>query len=158
MARRTRSKLSIRLADLSEHAALENLMFAASVAVEAQREALLADPSINSFPAEQIADDRVYVAERGGEVVGFFAVLPREDGNAELDGIFVRPDVWRSGVGAQLMDAAEVLAMGWGAVLLYVVANPHAELFYRACGFEVFGEQQTLFNLSLLMKKSLGPL
>src|ERR1700729_4203985 len=78
MARRTRSKLSIRLADLSEHAALEDLMFAASVAVEAQREALLADPSINSFPAEQIADGRVYVGERGGEVVGFFAVLRRK--------------------------------------------------------------------------------
>jgi len=158
MARPTRSKISIRLADVSEHAAPESLMFAASVAVEAQRDALLADPSINSFPVEQIADGRVFVAERDGEVVGFGAVLPREDGNAELDGLFVRPDVWRSGVGTQLMDAAEALATGWGAAMLYVVANPHAELFYRACGFEAFGEQQTLFNLSLLMKKPLRQL
>jgi N-acetylglutamate synthase-like GNAT family acetyltransferase len=162
MPRPSDPTIKIRLAAGSEHSALESLQFAASIAVEAQREILLANPGINGFPAEQIAEGHVYVAERDGQVVGFSALLPREDGNAELDGLFVRPDVWRSGVGGQLMEAAEMLAVQRGATTLYVDANPHAVLFYQACGFEIIGKQprdnwpQTLFDVALVMKKALN--
>ena len=121
----------IRPAAQSEYAALLDLQFAASIAVEAQRDALLADPGVVTFPAEQIRDGHVWIAERDGQIIGFSALVPRDDGSAELDGLFVRPDMWRCGVGAQLIEAAEELAARRGAAMLYVVANPHSELFYR---------------------------
>jgi GNAT superfamily N-acetyltransferase len=153
MRQRSHPTINVRRAAEPEHTALESLMFAASIAVEAQREALLANPGVIRFPAEQIADGRVYVAECDGQIVGFSTVLPRDDGNAELEGLFVRPDMWRTGVGTRLIEAAEAMAARWGAGTLNVVANRHAELFYRACGFERIGEQRTLFDVALLMKK-----
>ncbi len=162
MPRPSDPTIKIRPAVPAEHAALESLQYAASVAVEAQRAVLLAHPEINGFPAKQIAEGRVWVAERDGQIIGFSALLPREDGDAELDGLFVRPDLWRSGVGRHLVAAAEKVAEQWGATTLHVMANPQAELFYRACGFELIGEQpsadwpQTLFDPALIMKKVLN--
>jgi hypothetical protein len=58
---------------------------------EEDRAALLAHPDAIDLPAEQISGGRIVVIELAGKVVGFAAVLPREDGNVDLDGLFVEP-------------------------------------------------------------------
>jgi len=150
------SDLQIRRAEPAERAALEALQLRASLVWEEYREALLAHKDAVTLPNEQIAAGGVYVGERDGAVLGFVAVLPRADGQADLDGLFVEPGVWKSGVGRRLLVQAEHLAAAIGAVWLYVVANPRALGFYAACGFDVLGEEPTRFGPAITMRKALS--
>jgi hypothetical protein len=63
----------------------------ASLGNPGDRDALLANPDAIALPIEQIAAGCVFVAERDGVVAGFAAVVPRPDGGAELDALFVEP-------------------------------------------------------------------
>jgi GNAT superfamily N-acetyltransferase len=96
------SDLVIRPALPTERSSLEALQWRASLANSGDRDALLANPDAIALPIEQIADGHVLVAERHGVIVGFAAVLPRPDGNAELDALFVEPSFWKRGVGRLL--------------------------------------------------------
>lgn len=145
--------LIVRAALSSERKALEDLQWRASLAWEDYREALLGHPDAIDLPLEQITEGRTLVAERSGQIVGFTVVLPRHDGNAELDALFVEPNVWRRGIGRRLLDEARKLVAEAGATALYVVANPRAKNFYRACGFVLTGETQTRFGPGLLMRR-----
>ena len=74
-----------------------------------------------------LADGHVFVAERDGVIVGFAAVLPRPDGDAELDALFVEPSLWKGGVGRLLVEHCADVARGRASRILHVVGNPHAE-------------------------------
>jgi len=136
----------IRLAQASERASLEALQWRASLVWEDYRADLLANPDAIELPEEQIEQGYVQVCERNGAVVGFMVVLPRADLNVELDGLFVDPDVWRSGIGRSLIHAALAFAVQRGASTMHVVANPRALSFYKACGFLTGGTEQTRFG------------
>ena len=123
---------------------------------EEYREALLARPDAIELPLEQIERGRAYVAERRGEVAGFSVVLPRQDGDADLDGLFVEPVMWKRGIGRRLIQEAQCLAASEGAKSLYVVANPRARGFYAACAFELIGQNDTRFGVGLTMRKRLA--
>ena len=136
---------------------LESLQVRASLANPGDRDALLHHPDAIDVPIEQIEAGQVFVAEIDGAIVGFAAVLPRADGNAELDGLFVDPDCWRHGIGRELIGHAVERARASGAEALHVVGNPHAEAFYRASGFETTGTFKTRFGDGLLMRRLLPP-
>ncbi len=146
----------IRPAECDERDRLEALQRRASLAWEDYREALLAHPDAIELPIEHISDGRTYVAERHGELVGFSVVLPRSDGSAELDGVFVEPSAWGSAIGIELVRTAERAALRAGAVFLWVVSSPRAEGFYVKCGFERLGEQETRFGKAVTMRKALA--
>jgi|SRR5436190_6663475 len=57
-----------------------------------------------AFAIEQIAAGCVFVAERDGVIAGFATVVPRSDGGAELDTLFVEPHLWKQGIGRRLVD------------------------------------------------------
>ena len=143
----------IRQAHPSEQAALEDLQRRASLNNPGDREALLAHPDAIEVPAEQIAAGRVFVAEHTGTIVGFAAVVPRDDGGAELDALFVEPDEWKRGIGRSLVDHCLHVAHADGASFLHVIGNPHAERFYLACGFTVVGTSSTRFGIGLSMQR-----
>jgi N-acetylglutamate synthase-like GNAT family acetyltransferase len=145
--------ISIRLATEQEKPMLEALQRRASLANQDDREALLANPDTNEIPIENFKTGQAFVAERNGAVLGFSVVLPRDDGNAELDGLFVEPDAWKSGAGRTLVEVSCTHAKENGASYLHLSGNPHAEGFYTACGFEHLGEHQTQFGTGLLMRK-----
>lgn len=149
-------ELVIRTAVLEERAALEALQWRASLVWEDNRADLLANPDAIELPDDQLQDGHVFVAEEAGRTLGFGVVLPREDGQAELDGLFVEPDVWRGGVGRRLVQQAARLAAERGADGLYVIGNPNAEGFYRACGFELIGRSETRFGPGLTMRLPVG--
>jgi GNAT superfamily N-acetyltransferase len=149
-------ELTIRLARPDERAALEALQMRASLEWEDQRADLLANPDAVDLPTEQITGGFVFVAERDGAVVGFSVVLPRADGQAELDGLFVEPGVWGGGLGRRLTDAAADKARAFGAKRMYVIANPNAEGFYVRCGFSLDGTAQTRFGPANTMVKPLA--
>src|SRR5436190_16378999 len=93
--------LTLRLARPEEHEALEELQRRASLANENDRPHLEAHPDAIHLPPAQIANGQVMVAELGGRVAGFAAVV-----GGELAGLFVHPDLWRHGVGAALVEEA----------------------------------------------------
>ncbi len=147
--------LTYRKAVISERRELEELQRRASLMWDEDREALLANPEVFNLPIEQITSGQTIVAERGGKVDGFAVVLPREDGGAELDGLFVEPEAWRCGIGRGLVEQSCEHALAHGATVLNVIGNKRAREFYLACGFRITGEVATRFSPGLLMEKDL---
>lgn len=147
--------ITVRLAVASEREALEALQWRASLNNPDDREALLRHPDAIELPEQQILDGRVWVAEEANEIRGFSAVVLRDDGDFELDGLFVEPAHWRRGIGRLLVERCAEAARVSGAAYLHVVGNPHAERFYRACGFQVVGTEATRFGVGLLMKRAI---
>ena len=147
--------MKVRPAIASEREFLEALQWRASLNNPNDREALLANPDAIVLPLQQIVDGGVFVAVQGDQINGFSAILPRPDGNSELDALFVEPGCWRQGVGRVLVEHCAVAAKEAGASYLHVVGNPQAEHFYSACGFRLLGTEHTRFGVGLLMKRSL---
>lgn len=147
---------TFRLALPAERVALEELQRRASLIWEEDREALLAHPDAIELPLQQITDGRTVVAESGGELLGFAVVLRRDDGDAELDGLFVDPAQWRQGIGRALVEQAERIAARDGSANLWVIANTRALDFYGACGFVKVGEAQTRFRPAPRMRKAIN--
>jgi ribosomal protein S18 acetylase RimI-like enzyme len=95
--------------------------------------------------ASDVADDEaVFVAERAGDVVGFVWVCPRgafgRSGYVRLLG--VAPTAQGSGVGSDLMDAAESFVRDRGiddVFLLVSEFNDAAREFYVGRGYEHVG-------------------
>lgn len=147
--------VTVRPAVASEQKQLEALQWRASLNNPGDREALLAHPDAIELPLEQIRNGGVFVAEVTGSMIGFAAILPREDGDFELDALFVEPGAWRQGIGRALIEHCGAAARAAGAESLHVVGNPHAEGFYTACGFSAVGTKQMRFGTGLLMKRTL---
>jgi GNAT superfamily N-acetyltransferase len=144
--------ITIRPAVVSERSELERLQRRASLNNPGDREALLTHPDAIQLPAEQIAAGGVFVSEMNGAIVGFAAVLPREDGESELDALFVDPEIQRRGIGRALIEHCAAFARSQGSSALYVIGNPHAEAFYTTCGFQVTGTFETRFGPGLAMR------
>ena len=147
--------MSVRPARIDEQKGLESLQQRASLSNPGNRDALLANPDAIALPIEQIVEGCVFVAEREGTVVGFAAVIPRPDGGAELDALFVEPQLWKQGTGRALVDHSADVARARAASFLHVVGNPHAEGFYTSCGFRVTGSVETRFGIGLPMTRGL---
>lgn len=147
--------ISIRPARLEEHALLEALQRRASLNNPGDREALLAHPEAIVLPIAQISEGGVFVAEHDGIVAGFAAIVPRPDGGAELDALFVEPHLWKRGIGRLLVDEVADVARERAATFLHVIGNPHAEGFYLSCGFRVTGKIDTQFGVGLTMERTL---
>jgi ribosomal protein S18 acetylase RimI-like enzyme len=144
--------LHLRLARIEELGELEDLQRRASLALDEYREALLAHPDAIALPAEQIERGEVLVAELDGRIAGFAVVLD-QDGRAELDGLFVEPQLWRQGIGSALVEEAVHDARNRGLSLMTVVANPGAKEFYERSGFTVEGSAETRFGPALRMSR-----
>jgi GNAT superfamily N-acetyltransferase len=145
----------VRAAIASEQHALEALQWRASLSNPDDREALLAHPDAIALPLDQITDGHVFVAERLHAILGFAVVLPRDDGGAELDGLFVEPHAWRQGIGRLLVERCAAVARERGSAVLHVIGNAQAEGFYRACGFDRLGPAQTRFGPALSLHRRL---
>jgi len=129
-------RLSIRLAKVEEFSVLKELRERSSLAEAENREALLTLPDAFEIPRDAIQDDRVFVAERQQQILGFASVSPRIDDGCEITGLFVDPDVWRGGIGKLLVTRCCSYTKEQGGSLLYSVGNRQSMPFYEACGFE----------------------
>ncbi len=147
--------VTIRRAITAERKALEALQLRASLGNAGDREALLRHPDTIDLPAEQIRAGGVFVLEQDGRIVGFSAILPRDDGDTDLDALFVDPAAQRRGVGRALLEHCSEAARTAGSNSLHVVGNTHAKQFYLACGFTIVGSFETRFGAALLMRKRL---
>jgi GNAT superfamily N-acetyltransferase len=145
--------VSIRDAHRAERELLEDLQRRASTHSAAYRDQLLEHPDAIELPATQIDDGLVRVAERSGVPVGFHALLCVVDGACELDGLFVEPELWRSGIGRLLIQDAVAIARRKQATVIDVTANPGAIAFYRSVGFSEGDDTATRFGSARRMPK-----
>ena len=145
--------LRLRKATRADQRVLEDVQRRASLAYEEYREALVAHPDAIAVPVEQIDAGDVVVAERDGAITGFAAIVMRADGDADLDAIFVLPELWKQAIGRVLIGAVEKLALERAARSMHVIANPNALASYKSCGYLVTGESQTQFGVGITMAK-----
>lgn len=145
--------IRIRPALPEDRDALGALKLRSSLAWGDHVEALRALPEARQVPAEHLPS--VFVAELDGGIAGFATVLPRGDGEAELEELFVDPDSWRRGIGARLVAEAERRAAALGVRALHVIAGERARGFYQRCGFRITGTAMTALAPALAMRKEL---
>jgi GNAT superfamily N-acetyltransferase len=89
-----------------------------------------------------------FVAEDGGEIVGFASICPARDEDAEAAGagelaaIYVLPGLWGTGLGRELMTSglAALSDAGFGEATAWVLdTNSRARRFYQAGGWHADG-------------------
>ena len=99
------------------------------------RDALTITPAL-------IADGRVLRAEdESGEILGVATAVPlTPKGIFDLGQMFVDPNAMRAGVGRKLFEAITALIAAEGARKLVILADPHAEEFYRRMGAKRVGD------------------
>lgn len=149
--------MQIRPATQTDRTALIALMRRASLLWDDTRADLLANPDAIDVPPGQIAANQVFLAESAtGQLLGFAVVLPRPDGDAELDGLFTDPAHMRRGTGTALVAAAIQRAQQAGARHLHVTANRNALAFYQRNGFAQTGTTRTQFAEAPLMRRALS--
>ena len=85
-----------------------------------------------------------FVAEDGGEVVGFASICPARDDDAEpasageLAAIYLLPELWGTGLGRELLASglSALSDAGFGEATLWVLdTNSRARRFYEAAGW-----------------------
>ena len=82
----------------------------------------------------------VWVAERGGAVVGMCALENRGHGRWNLEHVWVEPDVHRAGIGRDLVQRALDDARSRGGCVVELLADPYAAGFYDRLGARRAGD------------------
>ena len=103
-----------------------------------------------------VSENQVYVAEKDGELVGFYALILRDE-KAELEHLWVAPSHIDQGIGKELFVHAMQEAAGQNVMAVEISSDPNAEGFYRKMGAqkigetasEIGGEQRVLPRLSV---------
>ena len=96
-----------------------------------------------TFSADDLANAPTFVADGSDGPVGFYRLLVRDDGAAELDDLFVDPASIGHGVGKRLWEHAVAQAASLGCGELVIQSDPFAEGFYLAMGAERVGELES---------------
>ncbi len=86
-----------------------------------------------------VATNQVYVAEREGELLGFYALIIRQD-KAELDHMWVVPEHIGTGVGKELFIHAMQSAAKQNVSEVGISSDPNAAGFYKKMGAFQIGE------------------
>ena len=110
---------------------------------------------------EYLAGNPVFVAEKDNQILGFYALIIRQD-KAELDHLWVAPQHIGSGVGKELFIHAMQSAARGNVSEIEIESDPNAEGFYRKMGAhrigettsEMDGKPRTLPRLSIKPKSS----
>ena len=92
---------------------------------------------------ERLVELKGQVAEREGEMVGYYTLEARSSEEVELEHMFVAPEVLREGIGSALMAHAVARARECGFKKMKIIADPHATEFYERQGAVRIGEHQS---------------
>jgi ribosomal protein S18 acetylase RimI-like enzyme len=137
----------IRTAVATDLPELQRVYAAASLSNEGDAPLLLARPEFLVFAGDGIVEGRTRVAVTGtpgdDRVLGFATVVVEEDGQLDLEDLFVDPQCRRRGIARRLILDAVRTAREAGHQRLSVTGNPHALAFYRAVGFVEIGQVET---------------
>jgi len=133
-------ELQIRRADPNDAATLTELAHAAKRHwgypekwIEIWKEDL-------TITREFVANNEVFVALSGAEIVGCCALVLSSNETAELEHMWIKPELIGSGVGRALFGHARELAAKLNVRTLEISSDPNAEGFYRRMGATRIGD------------------
>jgi GNAT superfamily N-acetyltransferase len=86
-----------------------------------------------TWRADRFETEQILVAELAEQVAGF-AAIRIDNGDAELEGLWVDPAWMGRGVGRALLAAVIDAAAAAGAGSIIIVSDPHAVGFYERAG------------------------
>ena len=137
---------AVRAGDLGRVIALHGVLYAAEYGFDHTFEAYVAY-TIGEFGRAIRPDrDRLWLAERGDQLVGVIGIVGREGGAAQLRWFLTHPDARRRGLGRFLIDRALDFCRGagYGSVFLWTVSPlADAARLYVAAGFRKTEEKES---------------
>lgn len=80
----------------------------------------------------QLNRDRIFLAESGGEILGFYSLIT--EGEPELDLMFVSDAAQGTGLGKILFDHMRETAQALGIASVLIVSHPPSVGFYERMG------------------------
>ena len=94
-----------------------------------------------SHSTEQISDEnsRYYLAEKDGEILGFYKLENLHQDTVLLEALFIDT----SAIGRALFEHAKETAKKCGGTSLEAQSDPYAERFYLAMGAKVTGRKKS---------------
>ncbi len=106
------------------------------------------------------SDETCLIAEVGGEIVGFAALI---NNHSQISAVFVHPEFARQGMGAKLLAALETQAQQHSCPLLGVISSLTAVAFYQAQGYQIvnkwgFWTSDRIWIPCMRLEKRLAPL
>ena len=134
------SALNIRLADPAEAPAISSLAFRSKASNGYDAAFMAACEAELTFDARTFARGETWLCEdAAGRILGFFD-LRQEAEMAEVEAMYVEPDLKGRGVGRALWERLEARAAALGAERIGADADPTAVPFYLRMGMELAGE------------------
>lgn len=148
MSQRTESAITIRHdlrpGDIGEVTRIHGVLYAAEFGFDETFEAYVA-ASLGEFGIRAQPDqDRLWLAEVDGEIVGSIGILGRDDGVAQLRWFLVDPRTRGQGLGRELLERSIDFcrSAGYQSIHLWTVHTlTGAARLYRASGFELTEEK-----------------
>lgn len=148
--------ITLRPARPADLGALRDLTWRITLAEPAYADQARAQPNAVEGPTDAFEQEGVIVAEQGGRLAGYVAILRHTDAAAEIDGLFVEPALQRRGISRRLLLAALERLRAAGEDSVTVVASPAAVGVYEACGFRQLAPTTTLFGPAVRMQADLA--
>ncbi len=84
-----------------------------------------------------------YVCESEGKITGFYALELLGPDNAELEALFVDPEMIGRGFGRTLIEHAKTRAIILGIRRIIIQGDPNAQAFYEAAGGVRDGQRES---------------
>jgi ribosomal protein S18 acetylase RimI-like enzyme len=135
-----RIRSDFRPGDLGAVVRLHGVLYAEEHGLDRTFEASVAEGLARFALAFEAERSRLWVAERGGEIVGSIAMVSEPDGGMQLRWFLVHPYCRSMGLGRRLFDGALAFARGNGAryVFLWTLHDLDAAIrLYRLNGFQL---------------------
>ena len=134
---------------------LHGVVYAQEYGFDRTFEAYVAAPLAQVIQAPH-PDERIWVADRGGELVGCVAIVRSASSVAQLRWFLVHPSCRGVGLGAQLLSEAIAFARarGYETVTLWTVAGlPAAARLYERVGFRKVEEKPAALLWGVTLKE-----
>ena len=137
--------LTVRAATQSEAAEMSSLAMRSKAHWAYSDEFLEACREELRYSEAQI-DSTIYefwVCENEGKIAGFYALALLNPEEAELEALFVEPDMIGVGIGRALIEHAKKKSAELGTKQLIIQSGPNATKFYEAAGGVRTGQRES---------------
>jgi len=133
----------LRPGDIGYVIYLHGILYAEEHGFDCTFEPYVAGPMAD-FVRSRTERDRLWIVEKGGQIVGSVAIVKASEREAQLRWLLLHPDVRGHGVGRVLVEEAVQFCRdrGYSSVFLWTISalTAAAEL-YRSVGFRVTEEK-----------------
>jgi N-acetylglutamate synthase-like GNAT family acetyltransferase len=136
-------RITLKPGDIGTIVYLHGILYAREYGFDHMFEVYVAGP-LSEFAHRNSERERLWIAERDGQIVGCIAIVAASAEVAQLRWFLVHPDARGAGLGRTLLDASVTFSreQGYRRIILWTVSALEAAAhLYRAVGFRKVGEK-----------------